>query len=357
MRPWGKGQIAGKPWVGKRVLGWLFVGLFCTGQAWCADVKTVSLEAFASQMDGAQALLLACIANAGACDPAGLPGREQVQGGPAGPFFATWGWMSRALTNAKDAPAADRKTRMQEASAHLAELRREAGISAAPSAAEFGKARLAANAALARGEFQAAEGPTWIERRVSKMQDWLLRLFTGIDRLGKRAPWLAPAIEWGCFGLAAGGLLWFVRQSLARQTLRISLSEGAALAARGERDPADWAELARQRAEAGDWREAIHCVYWAAIALLEGRRAWKPNATRTPREYVRLLKPGTEAQSSLRELTRIFERIWYGYGVASAGQYHAAMQILGRLETARPERAGAATDGPQTGPVPAAGGA
>ena len=100
----------------------------------------------------------------------------------------------------------------------------------------------------------------------------MLRLFTGIGPTwGKRAPWLAPSVEWGCFALAAAGLLWFVRQSLARQALRISLSEGAAAGReRGDRHSADWARhgagASRRRRLARS--RSIPC-YWAAIALME----------------------------------------------------------------------------------------
>ncbi len=246
---------------------------------------------------------------------------------------------------------------MQEAQKHLGTLAAEASIPLPlAAAAEFKQARAAANVALAREEFRATEGPTWIERQLAKAQDWVLRLFTGMDRLGKRAPWLAPAIEWGCFATAAAGLLWFVRQSLARQALRISLTDGAALAGRGDRDSADWARLATDRAAAQDWREAVHCLYWASIALMEARRAWKPNATRTPREYLRLLRPGSEAQAALRELTRIFERIWYGHADADQLQYSAALARFRLLESARPEKSGSPPD-PSLQPGTATGGA
>ena len=360
MRPWARRYAGGKGTLASPGLRSWFVLLFVLTQARAEDVKSVRFTDYAAQIQGATRVIQACGQNASACEIAGLPGREQVQGAPGGTFFAGWDWLREDLDNAKTAAAPDRATRMHEAQTHLAELAAEAGAVPPPNAAaEFGNARSAANAALARDEFRATEGPTWIQKQLAKLQDWLQRLFTGMDRLGKRAPWLAPAIEWGCFGLAAAGLLWFVRQSLARQALRISLSEAAALGPRDGRDSADWARLARERAAAEDWREAIHCLYWAAIALMEGRRAWKPNATRTPREYLRLLQPGSDAHRALRELTRIFERVWYGHGVAEPGAYEAALQSFRALEAARPERPGTAApaSAAQGASLPAAGGA
>ena len=324
-----------------------------------AETSTpVPLSTFAAQLTSAKRQAQGCSANAAACEASGLPGHEQVEGGPGGPFRADWQWFGDALAGAKTVPEGTRAQTMNVVQRHLAELGNEAGAPSGVPGALFGRARTAANAALARDEFRAADGPTWVERQLARLQDWLLRLFTGMNRLGKRAPWLAPLIEWSCFGLAAAGLLLFVRQSLARQTLRIALSEGAALATRGDRGAANWEQLAAERAAARDWREAIHCQYWAAIASLEHRRAWKPNATRTPREYLRLLRPGSEAQRALRELTRAFERVWYGHAEASEALYRAALGSFHALEAARPERAATFLQEASTGtPYPAAGGA
>ncbi len=304
----------------------LFV-LSASVEARADNLQTVPFSVFQAQTVAARQLIAGCRGTAAACDAASLPAPQRVSGGPAGAFTTNWGWLREALNGAKNASATDRQKAMQAADEHLTALVRDAGaLAPATETAAFNQARAAANRALARDEFRAAEGPTWFDRQIAKLQDWVLRLFTGMDRLGKRAPWLAPAVEWGCFALAAAGLLWFVRQSLARQALRISLSEGAM----------------QERAAAEDWRDAVHCLFWAAIALMEGRRAWKANATRTPREYLRLLKPGSEAQGALRELTRVFERTWYGHGEAGASAYEAALRSYQALEAARPERSASA---------------
>ena len=252
MRPYARASR--RP--GTRVTAWATWGLLASVSwllpARAEEVKTVPIGTFSAQLARAQQLTTGCRQNAAACDGASLPPREQVQGGPGGSFYAGWSWLRDALNSAKTASAPDRLERMGEAQTHLAALAAEAGASpSAAAAAAFPRARAAANQALAREEFRAAEGPPWIERQLAKVQDWILRLFTGMDRLGKRAPWLAPAIEWGCFGFAAAGLLWFVRQSLARQALRISLSEGAALAGRGDRDAAEGGPRGPHSAPAG----------------------------------------------------------------------------------------------------------
>ncbi len=335
--------------------------LFATGSGLTAEahaesLRTVPFRDFAQQVANTQQLVAACGMNAAACDASTLPEAEQVDGSVAGSFRIDWQWLRDELGAAKTAKAAERATRMKAAQAHLAVLAGQADAGEANSPGDFLRARKTADAVLARPEFRTSvEGPTWTERQLARMQDWLLRLFSGMDKIGRRAPWLAPLIEWSCFTVAVAGLLWFVRQNLARQALRIALSEGAALTGRGERDTADWARMAEERAATQDWREAIHCLYWAAIALLESRRAWRPNVTRTPREYVRLLKSGSEAHRALRELTSGFERVWYGHATAEEAQYGAALASFRALEATKPERAAAE---PASAPgAPAMGGA
>lgn len=313
-----------------------------SSQVRAQEAGAISAANFAAQIVEAQARAQSCAASASACGLPALPDRERVTGAPGGDFQVSWLWLADAMTHGKTVSSTESRARlMAVVRAHLERLSEEAGAAAPVSSAELSRARTAAAAALARDEFRATvEGPGWWERQMARLQDWILGVFTGMDRLGRRAPWLAPTIEWTCFGLAAAGLLWFVRQSLARQALQISLSEAALLGGRGERDSADWARLAEEHAAAKRWRDAVHCLYWASIALLETRRAWRPNATRTPREYLRLLQSGSQAQLALRDLTRVLERVWYGSAAADEGQYRAARESFRTLESARPERAG-----------------
>jgi Domain of unknown function (DUF4129) len=97
------------------------------------------------------------------------------------------------------------------------------------------------------------------------------------------------------------------------------------------RESTDWAKQAEGSARNGDWRDAVHCLYWATIVMLEGRRAWRHNPARTPREYVRLLKPGSAQQGALRGLTQIFERLWYGLRDAGPADYERARSLYESL--------------------------
>ena len=250
-------------------------------------------------------------------------------------FRVNWQWLRDTLSDAKGASPTERASQMRAAADHLAELAAESGTTAqAGGEPDFAQSRRAANAILARAEFQSDTGPSWLDRQIARLQDWLQRLLMGLNRVGERNPWLAPLIEWSCFLLAAGGLTYFIRRSLARQALRIALGEGAAPAQSDGRDATDWAQLADGQAAAGDWREAIHSLYWAAITALENRRAWRPNPTRTPREYLGLLRAGSEPQRALRSLTRSLERVWYGYGEATEAEFRSAQASFSAIGAA-----------------------
>lgn len=304
-----------------------------------AEEPAEPLSAFQSQAAVAQGIVAACARSAAGCDAAQLPPAATVEGAN-GPFHARWTWLRETLERAHDAKTeakadTDRRHSMQAASAQIRSLLVTAGQPTPLPQQTFVQARHEATRILASSEFQTDGGPGWFQRHIARIEDWLLRLFTGMGRLGHRAPWLAPLIEWGCFALAAAGLLWYVRQTLNRQSLRIHLHEDNALHANSRRDATDWEQLAQQCAAEGDWREGVHCLFWAAIALLEGRRAWKPNATRTPREYVRLLRPGSEAQAALRALATLFERSWYGQAATGEQAFRSAEASLHVLAEAK----------------------
>ena len=197
----------------------------------------------------------------------------------------------------------------------------------------FAAARVVANRVLAREEFRAEAEPSWLDRGIAWAEGWLFALLQGMGDVGAHNPWIAPVLEWLCFGLAAACLLVFVHRSLRRQVVRLSFAGALSLPSETGLQGTDWmGEAARYEAE-GRGREALHCLYWAAIALLEARKAWRPNATRTPREYLRLLRPGSETQRLLGALTRRFERTWYGSEEATAESLQAARREFASLAT------------------------
>jgi hypothetical protein len=301
-----------------------------------AGLKELSVDAFRAEVVRLQGMVTACAASAGACNPDAVGDDVRVGDVEKGGFEEHWDWLRGALKDAKTAKAAERTTLLQEAGERLDEMTQESGA-ASGAAKEFGHERSVANAVLGQPQFQSGVGVTWWDRAKMKMLEWLGRLFEGVMRVGTAAPWIGTLLEWLCFVGAAVGLLFFLLRNLARQRLRVSLEGEALQGSAWESEADDWAKGAAEHAEASEWREAVHCLYWAAIVLLESRRAWRHNPTRTPREYVRLLKPGSAQQKGLRRLTQIFERVWYGLRDADSREYAEARALYERLEASAAE--------------------
>jgi hypothetical protein len=198
------------------------------------------------------------------------------------------------------------------------------------SAQEFSRAQAAAQKILAGAEFQRAPPTLW-DIIKEKIGEAIVRLFEGIDRVTSAWPWMGRTLEWLLFIAAAVGLLVWGFRAVQRQRLRVALGGAPLRTAERAREREDWWRLAETEAAEGAWREAIHAVYWAAIVHLENRRAWRHNPARTPREYVRLLKPGSVEQSELRGLTGALEKSWYGQRATHEEEYHAARESLEKL--------------------------
>jgi hypothetical protein len=140
-------------------------------------------------------------------------------------------------------------------------------------------------------------------------------------------------IEWGLIGLVLIGLSVWAMRALQRQRLAVRV-EAARQIEPWEEATRNWRSLAEEEAAHGEWRGAVHCLYWASIALLEGRRMWTPNRARTPREYVRLLEDGSPRRKLLQQQTQGFEHVWYGLYDAAKQDYERAVELHEGLRAA-----------------------
>lgn len=321
-----------------------------------AAPQTISRSVFRTQIFAAQQLVSACRTQATACNTRAVPQDAEVEGEDTSTgFHASWQWLHDTVEQAAKAPASDRSASMAAAANHLDELAAQAAAQTRNSAAAqaLPAAHAVAARILARSEFQPDAGPTWLDRQIARLQDALLRLFLGMGRMGARNAWIAPLMEWLCFALAASGLLLSIRRSLNRQTLRISLAASAPPTSETGRSSAEWLRDADAAEDAGHGRETVRCLYWAAVTLLEARRAWRPNPTRTPREYLLLLRAGSAPQAALRSLTRHFERTWYGSAEPTHVEVQAARNDLAALGTGSLDRDAQPAPLPAAAPIPA----
>ncbi len=185
---------------------------------------------------------------------------------------------------------------------------------------------------LAGREFRNLEQQSARDTALERFGNWLNRLFRRASDLSARAAWVGRAIVWGFLGAICVGLVWGMLQLERRWRIRlVPESNGPAAGAASARDWRLWLEDARSAAAAGQWREAIHFVYWAAISRLESRRLWPADRARTPREYLALVAPEDPRRAGLATLTGSFERTWYGGRAAGESDYLKAEQLAAAL--------------------------
>lgn len=304
-----------------------------------AKFEKHSMQQFRDHLAALHSLAEACAASAAACDPDKVGQDERIETpAPAAQVFQVrWQWLRDAVDQSRKAKPDQRVELMQQSATRLVEMMSE--NAQLPPAGQFAAARKHIDRILAGPEFASVEQQSWLDRLSARFWLWVERWFSGIAEAGRVAPWLGRLLEILMFGGAAVGLLFFINRSLQRQRLAVALNAQSNEIA-WSRESNDWAAQAETSARDGDWRDAVHCLYWATIVMLEGRRAWRHNPARTPREYVRLLKPGSPQQGALRGLTQIFERLWYGLRDADADDYQRARGFYDNLRDN--SRAGAA---------------
>ena len=187
---------------------------------------------------------------------------------------------------------------------------------------------------LSQQEFDQAKQPSLWDRVMDKLSDWLNRHLTGIASLSRQSKWIARTFVWAVILLPCGLLAWWLVQQerrLRSLSLRTSASGSLSPDSPSARDWQAWLEDAKRFAGNGQWRDALHHLYWAAISRLESGRVWPADRARTPREYLQLLAADDPRRGDLTALTRQFEGAWYGFGAVSEPDYRVAIERVERL--------------------------
>jgi hypothetical protein len=185
---------------------------------------------------------------------------------------------------------------------------------------------------LAGRDFRGLESPTARDTFLEKLSEWLNHIWQGASKLAPNAIWLGRAIVWGFILAVCIGLVWGLLQLERRWRIRlVPESDGPAAGAASARDWQLWLADARRAAAAGEWRDAIHFVYWASISRLESKRLWPADRARTPREYLSLVARDDARRAGLAALTGSFERVWYGGREAGEGDYRTAEELADAL--------------------------
>ena len=174
-------------------------------------------------------------------------------------------------------------------------------------------------------EFEGLKGPSELELLEGRIGLWIAKL---IDRLLKRLHISAKTgnfLAWSVIALALLAIGYWVFRIMSRGARIIEMPASGPC---GPSDARMWVRDALAAAERGEYREAIHCAYWAAIARLEDLKLLARDRSRTPRESLRLLDSYPNQKRLLRDLTGHFELIWYGDRPASLSDWNGAKAQL-----------------------------
>jgi hypothetical protein len=253
---------------------------------------------------------------------AGLPERWRVTT-ESGVIDARSGWIRDALAAWRRDPRASSRQALADAV-----LWQEEQAVAAGSRADTAGVRHDLERILSSREFSQVQRPGALAALRQRVLRWLARLVGGA---------LGPSTMTGLtrglvvlFGVLAAAVLGYslVRVPRWRERLDHAPLPPPPAPARSWRGVLADARLAADR---NDWRESIHLVYWTAIMFLEAEGSWAPDASRTPREYVRLLEPGHQRRAPLETLTGLLEQAWYASASADAGKFRMALSALEQL--------------------------
>lgn len=300
-------------------------------------LRQSNVEEYTEHLEDLRLLVQRCQANASACDPAQAGSDEQVSLQSLGSsanvnqFEARYDWLRNTLKQARDPSAKNRDRDLAAAANRLEDALQD--VTGQRPASSFAEARRHADVILGHPEFVTVDEQSVWERLIARFFLWLDSLFTDVASFGQRSPWIGPLLEWGLSLLALAGLALWAMRTFQRQRLAVQLEARRQFEA-WEEASHNWRRLAEEQAAQHNWREAVHCLYWASIVMLEGRRYWTPNHSRTPREYLRLLEAGSPRWVLLGQQTSGFERIWYGLNPAAHRDYQNALDLYEQLRIA-----------------------
>jgi hypothetical protein len=231
--------------------------------------------------------------------------------------------------------AAARKSRLEQAKSWTDRVAYQVDGYAAPDAANSSgtpDARAKLEQILKRREFGAVGPPSQWDLLRERINAWLVRMLGRLFESIGRHPMGAKVLFWLILFSVVGWLaMMLVRFWLGRARMDELRSVGQVAFARSWQE---WIRAAREAAARGDFREAIHSVYWAGIARLEDDGTISRDRTRTPREHLQLVAEAVAAtapqnlrqRDSLAALTSLLELVWYGRRQADAMDFEKSLQ-------------------------------
>lgn len=187
---------------------------------------------------------------------------------------------------------------------------------------------------LARSEFGTVKPPSAWDLYRERLYAWIERMLLKLLGGASRHPLGGQILFWFLIVAAVGVVaMWVFRFFASRDRVNALPPSIEVMAVRTWQE---WIREAREAANRGDFREAVHSAYWAGIARLEDLGVVPKDRTKTPREYLRLVVEPAEGERALapvhREplaaLTKGLERTWYANRGAVLEDFRESLRHL-----------------------------
>ncbi len=326
--------------------------------------RNVNLEEYRQHLENLEGVVSECAvlrklktpspANDSACDPNQAGPDDRVSGAVQGDSQSRevrYDWLRTVLASAggKAAPAQSGVIRLNpetknpppeldallaEAQARLQEDEKQAA-GPAVTAPNYSVERQKLNRILAERAYKGVSEVSAAERFREWLYNQLDKFLASLVRFGTHSPWIVWTLRVLLLLGIGVGLVWALVRIERGSRVKLIPDVEPAPGAPSAREWQLWLKDAQAMAAKGEWRDAIHFVYWASIARLESRRLWPADRARTPREYLRLLPVADPRKSTLTALTRNFERTWYGGRKADSADFSSALEQAETLGVTR----------------------
>jgi hypothetical protein len=156
----------------------------------------------------------------------------------------------------------------------------------------------------------------WVAERVNRLLDGLKKLWPKASR--PESPSGSASVAAIAVVVAAALILGILTWRTVRRgaSAPVEVESERAAPARDEdplsRETTQWEARARDLAAAGRWREAVRAFYHAVLVALFEAGLLHYQRGRTNWEYAAALSPQLALRPAFLDLTRIFDREWYG---------------------------------------------
>ncbi len=164
-----------------------------------------------------------------------------------------------------------------------------------------------------------------------------------LPNLGQLEPvfWILLALA--VLYLLAMLIRWLIERPMSDRGRAAAVASGAAppLEASTTENALDhtvdeWERFAQQWLGQGDVRQAIRALYLATLVHLHRERKIEYNRALTNWIYVRQFRGESEQRSTLRQLTQVFDEVWYGERPCGEEVYHRFEEGVRSLGTPAP---------------------